>query len=171
MPHNQNARYEFTHYDGSDTSIRYLTRPQVLELNPQIVDHFLSLVLGVWAFRTADGRWVEHRGGQWPGLGSTGLRVLQAAQISLELLTPAEMAEITGCPLLRDNNTLSARWKALREAHEESAQRPNFFLSRRAGGFALGWNPQRSWAWLEKVPPAPAEEPAEHQGNDGSDSD
>jgi hypothetical protein len=148
--------YECTTYDGHNISTQTLTREQVLAISPQSVDHFLSCALGIWGFRTADGEWIEHRGGDWPGLGDTGIRIIQAIQINPgEFLSPTLIAELTGCSTLRNGYALSARLMALREIHKESfrTSKPHFFLSRRAGGFAVCWNPQRTWCSIDRIPP------------------
>jgi len=153
------TRYEVTIYDTQEATTRTMTRKQIMELNPQMVDYFLSVTLGIWAFRTADDRWVVHRDGIWPGLGNTGLKIVQATQLNVpEFVTPKEIAAITGYSTLRENNALSARWKAIRAAHEESFTRPNFWLSRRAGGFGLAWNPLKTFCWVERIPSCPVDE-------------
>jgi hypothetical protein len=148
--------YEVTTYDGQTIIPRTMTRAQALAINPQSYDYFLSLALAIWAFRTAAGEWVEHRGGLWPGLGETGIKIIQAIQINpAEFLSPTDVAELTGCFKLRNGYALSARLMALREIHKESFQKPHFFLSRRAGGFAVCWAPQRTWCTVERIPPIP----------------
>ena len=147
-------RYDVTIYDGHAITMRTMTREQVQAINPQSVDHFLSSALGIWAFRTAEGEWIEHRGGDWPGLGDAGIRITQATQINYgDFLTPAEIADLTGYTTLSEGSALSARLLALRKCHRES-HRPHFFLSRRAGGFGIAFNPERSWMWLERAAPA-----------------
>ena len=145
-------RYEVTFYDGQAIATRTMTREQVLAINPQSVDHCLSPDLGIWAFKTAEGEWIEHRGGIWPGLGDTGIKVISATQLNPgEFLTPADIAELTGYATLRKGYALSARLMALREAHRESGRNPHFFQSRRAGGYAIGWNPECRWMRIDRM--------------------
>jgi hypothetical protein len=106
-----NAQYEVTQYDRREIATRTMTRRQVMELDPHMVDYFLSVTLGIWSFRAADGRRVEHREGTWPGFGNTCIRIVRAAQLNTpEFVTPPEIAAVTGCSTLRNNNVLSARW-------------------------------------------------------------
>lgn len=153
-----NPRYEVTHYDTQEVTTQTMTRRQIAELNPQGVDYFLSVALGIWAFRTADGHWVECRDGIWPGFGNTCITLVRAMQLNApEFITPREIAALTGYSTLRDNNALSARLKAIREAHKESFRRPHFFRSRRSGGFGLAWNPEKTFCWVERIPSHPSD--------------
>ncbi len=149
---NIKPRYEALIYDGQTTTSRTLTREQVMAIDRQSVDYFLSSAFGIWAFRTTDGEWIEHCGGDWPRFGEVCIRVVQAIQLNPgEFLTPVEVADLTGRPKLRDNNALSARLMAIRRAHKESYEKPHFFLTRKAGGFAIAWNHQCSWMWVERI--------------------
>jgi len=146
------SRYEKRHFDGKTTNTKTITYEQVMEINPQSVNHFQSSAFGIHAYRTAEGVWIEHRDGNCPGLGDVCLRIIQTLQLNPgEFLTPREIAELTGRDSLRENNVLSARLLAIRKAHKESNTKPHFFLSRRAGGFAVAWNPQYSWMWIERI--------------------
>jgi hypothetical protein len=147
-------RYEVTVYDRQEVTTKSMTRDQVMQINPQSFDYFLSLAFGIWAFRTAEDKWIAHEAADWPGIGNTGIKIIQATQLNpREFLIPAEIAELTGCATLRNSNALSARLKAIREAHKESFKYPNFFLSRRDGGFAIAWNAEKTWAWIERIRP------------------
>jgi len=146
------SRYEQTVYDGEPYTTKTVTYDQVMQINSQSVDHFMSPAFGTFGYRTAEGQWVEHRAGNWPGLGDTSIRIIQALQLNPgEFLTPTQIADITGRPSLRENNVLSARLMAIRKAHKESCKKPHFFLSRRAGGFAVAWNPECSWTWVVRI--------------------
>ena len=146
------SRYEVMHYDGKTIDTRTVTNEQVMEINPRSVDHFRSSTFGIHAHGTTEGVWIEHRDGNCPGLGDVCLRIIQALQLNPgEFLTPTEIAELTGRDSLRENNVLSARLLAIRRVHKESSIKPHFFLSRRAGGFAVAWNPQYSWMWIERI--------------------
>ena len=147
-------RYEFTCYDGKEIDTRSLSGPEAQEVNRQSYCFFMSQSQALWGYRDADGRWIEHHI-EWPGLGNTCIKIIQAAQISVpSFLAPAEVAYLTGIARLTENNNLSARWLAIRRAHKESFSQPRFWLSRRAGGMAVAWNPQLKWAWLERIPAA-----------------
>jgi len=148
-------RYEVLGYDGHTITEKTMTREQVLEINHQSVDYFFSSDFGIWGFRTEQGEWVEHNAGNWPGIGDVCIRIIQATQLNpAEFLRPQDIAELTGYFTLRDNNTLSARLMKIREAHKESYKKPHFFLSRKAGGYAIAWNPQCTWMWIERIKPA-----------------
>jgi hypothetical protein len=148
-------RYQATVYNGNCINTTIMTRKQAMEINYQTYDHVTSLDLGIVGFRTSDGQWHEFRNGDWPGIGDTSLRVIQAMQLNVnDLLTPKDIAEITGIESLRDSNVLSARLKAIRESHFESFKGGvNLFLSRKAGGYAIGWSPRKTWLWLERISP------------------
>ena len=152
---NEEPRYEVTTCYDRTVDMETLSRDQVMAINRQSVDYFLSADFGIWAFRTAEDEWVEHRGGDWPGFGDVCIRIVQGLQLNpAEFLSPAIIAELTGRPTLRDNNALSARLMAIRRAHKESYRKPHFFLSRKAEGFAISWAPENSWMWIERIPPA-----------------
>jgi hypothetical protein len=146
------SSYEVLVYDGQTANMSTLTREQAMAIDPQSSDYFRSSAFGIIGFRTAEGEWIEYRDGSCPGLGDVCLRIIQALQLCAgEFLTPAEIAELTGRDSLRENNVLSARLMAIRKGHKESNAKPHFFLSRRAGGFAVAWNPQYSWTWIERI--------------------
>lgn len=152
---NIRLRYEVTIYDGQEILTRTMTRQQVMEINPQSFDYFLSTAFGIWGFRTDTGEWVEHRDAVWQGIGDTCIKITQAIQLNPgEFLTPAEIVELTGLSTLRSSNTLSARLKAIRQAHQESYGAQNFFLSRRAGGYGISWSQVKTWCWVERMIPA-----------------
>ena len=151
---NIKPRYEVTAYDGQEITTKTMTREQVMAINPQTVDYFLSTAFGIWGFRTDQDEWVEHNAGDWPGLGDTCIRIIQAVQLNPgEFLTPQEIADLTGFFTLRENNVLSARLMVIRQVHKETAQKPNFFLSRRAGGYGVAWRPEKTWLWIERITP------------------
>jgi hypothetical protein len=151
---NIKPRYDFLAYDGQSITNKTMTREQVMAINPQSVDYFLSTAFGIWGFRTDQDEWVEHNAGDWPGLGDVCIRIIQAIQLNPgEFLTPKEIADLTGCFTLRENNVLSARLMAIRQIHKETAQKPHFFQSRRPGGYAIAWNPEKTWMWIERIAP------------------
>lgn len=149
---NSKARYEVTAYDGQDITTRMVTRAQLTEMQDQRYDYFFSKTLGKWSHTTTQDERIRHEHADWPGIGDTCIRIIQAIQLNPgEFLPPGEIAQLTGFDTLRNPNALSARLKAIREAHRETFRRPHFFLTRRAGGFAIAWNPAKTWMWLEKV--------------------
>lgn len=149
---NPTTRYEVTTYDGQQITDQTMTRQQVMEINHQSVDYFLSTDFGIWGFRTDEDEWVEHTAGNWPGIGDRCIRIIQALQLNPgEFLTPREIAELTGRFTLRDSNALSARLLKIREAHKESYRKQHFFLSRKAGGYGIAWNPKCTWMWIERI--------------------
>lgn len=152
------VRYECTTYDGQQIATRTATREQIAGIDYRRYDYVMSKVLGIWGYLTADGEWIEHTNGDWPGIGTVCVRVIQTQQLNPgEFLLPSEISYITGYASLQDCNALSARLRAIREAHGESFKKPNFFLSKRTDGFGIAWNAQKSWMWLEKIPILPAE--------------
>lgn len=147
-----NFRYQVTAYDTKTIETVTMTREQVMEIDRQASDYLLSTDFGILAFRTSQGEWVEYSNGNCPGIGTICLRIIQATQLNPgEFLTPNNIFELTGYATLRSNNALSARLKAIREAHKESFGNSNFFLSRRAGGYAIAWDPTKSWMWIERI--------------------
>ena len=147
-------RYEVTNYDAQTITTKNMTREQVMAINPQSVDYFLSITFGIWGFRTDQDEWIEHSAGNWPGLGDVCIRIIQAIQLNpREFLKPSQIADLTGCFTLRENNVLAARLLAIRRIHKESAEKPHFFKSRRPGGYALAWNPEKTWLWIERILP------------------
>ena len=145
------SRYEVTTCFEGNITTQTMSRDEVRSINPQSVDHFMSFAFGVWGYRTAEGKWIEHRT-PWNGIGDTCVRIIQAVQICVgEHLTPADVAELTGIGSLRNGNTLSARWRMIRLAHGETYAASRFFLSRRSGGHSIAWNPEYSWIWIERI--------------------
>ena len=147
------ARYEITRYDTREINTWQVTRTEAKNFDPKSVDHFMAPDFGKWGFRNAQDKWISHRA-KWPTLGTVSFRIIVAAQLNFgEFLTPADVVYLTGYETLRNGNALSARWLTIRKAHGESYAKPHFFLTRKAGGFAIGWSSQRSWCWIERIPP------------------
>jgi len=156
MNTNVKPRYDVLVSDGQTITAKTMTREQVMAINPQSVHYFMSIVFGILGFRTEGDEWIQFNNSDWPGLGDVCIKIIQALQLNPgEFLTPAEISELTGYWSLRNGNALSARLKAIREAHKESFQKPHFFLSRRSKGYAIAWNPKCSWMWIERIPPVP----------------
>lgn len=146
-------RYELWHYDGKTQSAETISRDDVLAIDRQSVDHFLSIDFGIWGFRTADGRWVEYKLSE-KSLGTTLLKILDVVRCEPgEYSSPEDVAELTQIYTLRNPNNLSARWRAMRLAHEESFKKPHFFLSKRTGGLGIMWNPDRSFMQITRIRP------------------
>jgi hypothetical protein len=151
---NIKPRYEVTIYDGQTITTKTMTREQVMAINPQSVHYFMSIVFGILGFRTEEDEWIQFNDSDWPGLGDVCIKIIQALQINPgEFLTPTEIAELTGYWSLRNGNALSARLKAIREAHKESSKKRHFFLSRKSGGYRVAWSPNYSWMQIERIPP------------------
>jgi len=146
-------RYEVWGYDGENQSVETISRDDILGINRQSVDHFISLDLGTWAFRTADGRWIEHDLSQ-TSLGTHLLKILDVVRCEPgQYFSPRDVAELTQLDKLAEPNNLSARWRALRLAHQESFGKPHFFLSKRTGGMGIAWNPERSFMQIIRIRP------------------
>ncbi len=157
------AQYQVTRYDTREMNTWQVTRTEAKNIDPKSVDHFMAPDFGIWGFRTAQGHWIAHRT-KWPMLGTVSFDIIIATQLNYgDFLPPADVVYLTGYQTLRNGNALSARWLTIRKAHNESYAEPHFFLTRRAGGFAIGWNPQRSWCWVERIPPLP--EPVKDPSN------
>ena len=145
-------------FDGHTIETATITRADAEKIDPQSVDYYLCSPLGLWGYRTADGKWVQHTR-QWPGLGDLCLTIVKAVQLNPDLfLSPAEIAYLAGYRSLATPNNLSARLLAIRRAHQETSDKPNFFLSKRTDGFGVAWNGKKTWMWLEKLPVLPATE-------------
>ena len=143
--------YEIWGYDGNDQSVETISRDDVLAIDKQSVDHFLSIDFGIWAFRTADGSWIEHQLSQ-RSLGTKLLKILEVVRCEPgEYFSPKDVAELTQIYKLGEPNNLSARWRAMRLAHEESFEKPHFFLSKRTGGMGIAWNPDRSFMQITRI--------------------
>jgi len=148
-----NKLYELTRYDGAEITTRRYSHEDKQLFNPHAADHNLFFATGLWTYHGADGQWVTHFHGHWPCLGKLALDIIRAAQINVgEFLSPADIADLVGGKAGDINNWLSTRWLAIRKAHGEMSPTSYFFLSRRAGGFAVAWHPERTWQWLERVP-------------------
>ena len=146
-------RYELWSYDSKNQSVDTIGRDDVLAIDRQSVDHFLSIDFGIWAFRTADGHWIEHRLSQ-RSLGTKLLKILDVVRCEPgQYFSPKDVAELTQIDKLSEPNNLSARWRALRLAHEESFEKPNFFFSKRTGGMGIAWNPERSFMQIIRIRP------------------
>lgn len=146
-----NSLYEKVHYDGKALSVKTITRDEVLSMDRESVDYFLSVDLGIWEFRTVDGRWIKRKLSS-KSLGSTCLKIMECIQCDPgAFFGPDEIAELTNIYSLKNPNNLSARLRALRLCHEETYEEPNFFLSKRAGGFGTAWNPEKSFIQVVRI--------------------
>lgn len=146
-----NSLYEKIHYDGKTLSVKTITRDEFLSLNRESVDYFISVDLGLWAFRKANGEWVE-KTLSGKSLGSTCLKIIECLLCEPGVYyTPNEIADLTNIYSLKDPNNLSARLRAIRLSHEETFEEPNFFLSKRAGGFGTAWNSEKSFIQIVRI--------------------
>jgi len=145
--------YELWTYDGTDQLVKTINRDDVLAINKPSVDHVLSVDLGIWGFRRADGRWIEYDLSQ-TSLGPHLLKILDVVRCEPgQYFSPRDVAELTGLNKLTEPNNLSARWRALRLAHHETFGKPHFFLSKRTGGMGIAWNPERSFMQIIRIRP------------------
>lgn len=146
-----NSVYGKIHYDGKTLSDKIITRDEVLSLDRESVDHFFSVDLGIWEYRTADGRWIKRKLSGNP-LGSTCLKIMECTQCEPGVFFgPDEIAELTNIYSLKNPNNLSARLRSLRLYHQETHKKPNFFLSKRAGGFGVAWATEKSFIQIIRV--------------------
>lgn len=147
-------RYELLLYDGQQFSKDVITKEDFLAMKLDDIDHVLALDLGIWSFRTADGEWIE-KGLSKASIGQVSLRLLECLQCEPgNFFSRKEVAELTQMQSFLNLNNLSARLRALRQSHQESYRRPNFFLSKRTGGMGVCWNPAKSFMVLTKIPMA-----------------
>jgi hypothetical protein len=150
------AMLEQTLFDGHTIETATITWADAKKIDPQSADYCIFSPFGLWGHRTTDGKWVQHTR-QWPGLGDLCLNIVKAVQLNPDIfLSPAEIAYLVGCRSLGTPNNLSARLLAIRRAHQETCDKPNFFLSKRTDGFGVAWNGKKTWIWLEKIPVLPA---------------
>ena len=146
-----NRRYEITKYDGREMTVESVGIEELRAIDPRSYDHYMSTVDGTMGYKDASGHWHEYRG-QWPGLGKETLNLLRALQLNAgDFLTPAELMELTDNPFLRENGNVAARVAAIRnQTHADAPGR--FIETRRAGGYAVRWCPDRTWLWIDRAP-------------------
>ncbi|MHB9071270.1 MAG: hypothetical protein ACYC54_13000 [Sedimentisphaerales bacterium] len=146
-----NSLYDKIHYDGNIVSVKTITRDELLSLNRESVDHFLSIDLGIWAFRNSKGEWIEKKLSE-KSMGTTCLMIIESLQCEPGVFyTPNEISELTNIYSLKNPNNLSARLRVIRLCHEETFKTPNFFLSKRAGGFGTAWNPKKTFMQIVRI--------------------
>lgn len=146
-----NSLFEKVHYDGKTLSVKTITKDEVDSLDKESVDHFLAVDLGIWAFRNRYGQWIERNLSEHP-IGNTCLEILEAVQCEPGVyFSPKAIAELTNIHSLATPNNLSARWRALRLRHNEIYAFPNFFLSKRAGGMGIAWNPRKTFTQIFRI--------------------
>ena len=146
-------RYEILGYDGKELSVETGTHEDILAIDRQSVDHFLSLDFGIWGFRTADGQWIEYDMSQ-KNFGTTLLKILDVVCCNPGgFFSPADVAALTQIYNLGNPNNLSSRWRSLRLLHKETFRKPHFFLSKRSGGMGVAWNAKRSFIQISRVKP------------------
>lgn len=146
-----NSFYEKIHYDTEDIDISTISREDMLAIDRTSVDHFLAVDLGICEYRAADGRWVKKKLSR-KSMGSTSLMIMEAARCEPGVyFGPKEIARLTKLNSMRVPNNLSARWRCLRVFHNEDFRNPNFFLSKRAGGMGVAWNPEKSFIQIVRI--------------------
>lgn len=147
----QDATFEIRSYQQADLSVRTATYTEAQALHWQEYHHVLSMSLGVWSFENAEKQRITPEP-HWPGLGIKCIKLLQALQENPgHYLSPSAICELTGEDTFLENNNLSARLLHLRKLHHESFRKPHLFLSRRSGGLAVAWHPDRSWLSIERI--------------------
>jgi DNA-binding winged helix-turn-helix (wHTH) protein len=143
-------RYEVGTYDLKEVEFQVLAAEEHAAIDLTSRDFAYSTVDGTVGFRTREGKWIEHEH-RWPGVGEVGLKLLQALLLNAgDYLGPKQLAALTGVRTLRENGNVAARVSALRKALGNSGEW--FIETRRIGGYAVRWNPERTWIWVEGLP-------------------
>lgn len=151
------GRYELLIYDNYLFTKKIVTKEEFLAMDLEKVDHVMAIMLGLWCFRTADGRWIKRDLSQ-VSIGTVCLKIMECIQCEPgEFFTPQIIAEITQIDSMKEPNNLSVRLSSLRLKHHESGEQQNFFLSKRTGGMGVCWNPEKSFMILTRI------ESANHQ--------
>jgi hypothetical protein len=145
-------QYQLTIYDANGMTVKTVDGKEKAALKPQNYDLYYAPHDGVLAFRDAAGNWVEYRG-HWPRFGLKCLAILQALLLNAgDFLTPADLAEITNMPEMRENTVLAARVHAMRKSLRDPGAR--FIETRTSNGYAIRWTPGRTFLWGELIPSA-----------------
>ena len=144
-------KYEVTVNDGNEVTVKTVNTAEKEALDPQTFDMYMSPADGVLGFRDTNGKWVEYRN-RWPGLGPRCIAIIQALQLNCgDFLSPKTIAELTGADSLRDNCALASRVHAIRKALRDPGAR--FIETRTSNGYALRWPRERTFLWVELIPP------------------
>ena len=159
------SKFEVTEYDGKEIhETETLTREEAEAINPKDYDHYVAKPFGIFAFRTAAGKWVEFRNGKWPGIGPEGLKIIQAVQLNPGLfLNCSDLFDLTGNKKYFGSNAVSARVLMLRKAHLETKAKSHFFVTSDSGEMSVCWPKERTWIWIEAI-----RSKASGQDDDGS---
>ena len=137
-------------YDGDEISERFLTRKEVLELDPDDVDFNWNKAFGKISIQKSDGEHTEYFG-TLPGVGWVTEHLLMAMILRPgQLLSPVNLITITRLATFEKNNRISQRMTRLRFAFGETADSEWFFKGTR-DPFTVGWNIERMWRIIETV--------------------
>lgn len=137
-------------YDGDKITERYLTREEVLRLDPHDVDFHWDRAFGKVFIRRPDGKHIEHSL-TLPGVGWVSEDLLMAQMRRPgQLLTPVLLVAITKLATFEENYRISQRMSRLRAVFGENADSEWFFRSSR-DPFSVGWNIERTWRIIEAV--------------------
>ena len=143
-------RFRMTMYDGERITETYLTREEVLRLDPEEVDFHWNRAFGKAFIRTANGKHIEYSG-TLPGVGWITEALLMAMiHRPGQLLTRVHLMAITRLATFERNNRISQRMSTLRSAFGETAESEWFFKGTR-DPFTVGWNIERTWRIIEAV--------------------
>jgi hypothetical protein len=145
-------KYEVTVNDGKEITVKTVTAAEKEALDPQAFDLYMSPADGVLGFRDAKGNWVEYRN-RWPGLGPVCIAIIQALQLNCgDFLSPKTLSQLCGFDSLHENSVLAARAHAIRKALRDPGAR--FIETRTSNGYALRWPRERTFLWVELIPPS-----------------
>jgi len=125
-----------------------VTRKAYQALDPYDVDFHCDLVSGRYVIRTQDGRQLDYAVSM-PGIGENAFRLLEELMWRPgEMRSRIQLAKGTGNPVLVRPNCLAGCLSRLRHVFGETGLSPYFFLTRRHP-FAICWNAERSWRFIE----------------------
>lgn len=148
-----NPRCEITMYagDGSEPESRVVSGTERKSIDAKAYDHMLDTVRGVYGYRTADGQWIENPI-DGSGMGKVTMDIVRGLQINPGMfLGTVDMAQLAADENLLANNALAARITVIRKAHDETPDKPRFFVTRRNGGGGYMWPAERSWIWIDRA--------------------
>lgn len=160
-------RCQRTAYDRRELSTTNVSFDEARGIKLEDYDFAYAPCFGRVGLRLATGEWIEvgrRPPGPLPkgrkkwtagtGLGRDTLKILQALQFDVPCtLTPGEIADATKIGMYReDHGNLQARIAALRGFFGDDAEVQGFIITDPLS-LAYGWNPDRTWIWLELVAP------------------
>ena len=147
---NNEDMFRVTMYDGDKITEKFLSREEVLQLDPTDVDLSWDRAFGKCSIRRADGKRVEYTG-SLPGVGDvSGALLLAMMRRPGQLLSRIHLMTITNLATFERNSRISQRMSRLRVGLCESADSMWFFKGTR-DPFTVGWNIERTWRIIEAV--------------------